>query len=70
MSLVRKCDKCGEEFYTDSRSEKGAYALVTTRWLDGDSTFDLCRDCYKLFKIDFLGVQTEQEFEEEFGLNA
>ena len=54
MSQMIEWDRCKKKMYADSRSDKGAWSVVNTTWIDGYSTLHLCRDCHSLFLIDFL----------------
>lgn len=68
MSQMIECDRCKKKMYADSRSDKGAWSVVNTTWIDGYSTLHLCRDCHSLFLIDFLKLYTAEEFCDEFGV--
>ena len=64
MSDMVQCDSCKKMFYTDSRTEKGAYVLVKIDDpLYGYSCVHLCRKCYRT-KFPFMleeweGVEDE-----------
>lgn len=64
MSDMIQCDSCKKMFYTDCRSEKGAYVLVKIDDpLCGYSWVHLCRKCYRA-KFPFM-FEEEEEVEDE-----
>lgn len=67
MSQIIECDRCKKKMYTDCRSHKGDWSTVNIDWIDGYSTIHLCKDCHKLFLIEFMKLYTSEEFDDEFG---
>ena len=68
MSEMIECDRCRKTFYTDSRSDKDAYAALTMDYIDGYSSFHLCKKCITeilpfLFPQEEFGFLYEQEDE-------
>lgn len=69
LSELIMCDRCKNKYYTDSRSDKGAYCEMRIIYTNGNGTMHLCKSCFRLFNTDFMRVYTEKEFDEEFGKN-
>lgn len=67
MSQMIMCNKCKKLMYADSRSEKGAYALLRIDYTDGLSSLHLCRICHRQFWTEFLRELTPEEYDDEFG---
>ncbi len=67
MSEMIRCDKCKKLMYTDCRSDKDAYCKLNVTYVDGYSTFHLCKACYRQFLTEFMRIKTPEEFDEEFG---
>lgn len=47
------CDRCNKAFYSDSRSDKDAYATIVVDFDRSQSYLHLCKSCYKEFYIEF-----------------
>ena len=67
MSSMVCCDRCKKTMYTDSRSEKDAYAIFKEDYIDGYSTFHLCKSCLEQFHVEFMKSYTLEEFNDMFG---
>lgn len=67
MSELIMCDRCKNEYFTDSRSSKGAYIEMRIIYTGGISAMHLCKKCFKAFQVDFMKEVTSEEFDEEFG---
>ena len=67
MSAMIKCDKCGSLMYTDSRSDRDAYAALSTDYVNGHSTMHLCKTCFRQFLTEFMRTWKSEEFDEMFG---
>lgn len=67
MSRMVMCDRCNAAFYADSRSNKGDYCGVNIDYIDGMSSFHLCRKCHKELWVSFLGTMSADEYDDEFG---
>lgn len=60
MSDMVQCDSCKQMFYTDSRTEKGAYVLIMIDDpLHGYSRVHFCRKCYGT-KFPFMLEEGEE----------
>ena len=53
--------------YTDSRSDKGAYSLHTMDYVNGHSSYHLCKTCLRQLLTEFLRMYTPEDFDDEFG---
>ena len=67
MSNIIRCDKCKKDMYADSRSDKDAYAQINTTYVDGYSTYHLCKVCFRQFLTEFMRTCTPEEFDETLG---
>jgi len=67
MSRMIRCDKCKKDMYADSRSEKGAYAIVKTEYVTGYSELHLCKVCFRQFWTEFLRDMTPEEYDDVIG---
>ena len=67
MSTAVICDKCGKAMYTDSRSDKDAYALIKIEYCRGYSEVHLCKVCYRQLQVEFLRHWTPEQFDYEYG---
>lgn len=67
MSVMIRCDKCKRTMFADSRSSKDEYAKVQTDYIDGYSTYHLCKICFRQFLTEFMGSWTPKEFDEMCG---
>jgi hypothetical protein len=67
MSELIMCDRCKNKYFTDSRSDKGAYCEIRIIYTDGNSTLHLCKSCYRLFRVNFMRQYSEEQFDDEFG---
>lgn len=68
MSTMIRCDKCKKDMYADSRSDKDAYAKLNTDYIDGYSTYHLCKACFRQFLTEFMRAWTPGEFDEMCGV--
>lgn len=68
MSELIMCDRCGNTYYTDSRTDKGAYCELRIIY-NGNSKFHLCKKCFKEFNVEFMKMGSDSEFYEEFGFD-
>lgn len=67
MSAIIKCDKCGSLMYADSRSDRDAYAALSTDYVNGHSTMHLCKTCFRQFLTEFMKTWKSEEFDEMLG---
>jgi len=67
MSSMIQCDKCKKTMYTDSRSDKDVYASLASNYIDGYSSYHLCKICFRQFLTEFMRTWTPEEFDEMFG---
>ena len=66
MLKMIRCDKCKKDMYADSRSDKDAYSRITTDYIDGHSTYHLCKVCHRQFVTEFMRIYTPEEYDDEF----
>lgn len=67
MSHMIECDRCKEHFYTDSRSEKDAYCIISIDYINGHSTIHLCKICHREFIVNFLKLMSYEEYLDNYG---
>ena len=67
MSNAVICDKCKKAMYSDSRSDKDAYASFTIDYCRNQSWMHLCKACYRQFCAEFMRDITPEDFDNEFG---
>ena len=62
-----RCDKCMKVMYNDSRSDKDAYCSISILYVDGLSSFHLCKVCHRQLFTEFLRFITPDEYDDEYG---
>ena len=67
MSSAVICDKCKKTMFTDSRSNKDAYATIKIDYCRGYSELHLCKSCYRQFRTEFVRDYKPEEFDDEYG---
>jgi len=67
MSSAVICDKCHKAMFTDSRSDKDAYAEFKIEYCRDFSQIHLCKICYRQFCTEFIRNCTPEEFDETYG---
>ena len=67
MSSAVICDKCHKAMFTDSRSNKDAYAKLRIDYVDGLSALHLCKACYRQLCVEFIRDCTPEEWDDIFG---
>ena len=65
MSHMIQCDKCKANMYADSRGNKDDYSTITTDYVDGHSTYHLCKICHRQFIVEFMRTKTPEKYDEE-----
>lgn len=69
MSTMIRCSKCKKDMYADSRSDKDAYASLAWNYINGYSSYHLCKTCFRQFITEFMRHMTPEEFDDLFGGN-
>ena len=64
MSELIKCDKCEKLMY---RSGKDVYCKINITYVDGYTTYHLCKVCHRQLLTEFLRTYTPEEYDETFG---
>ncbi len=67
MSSAVICDKCKKTMYTDSRSDKDAYAELKIDYCRDFSVIHLCKICYRQLLTEFIRSWKPEEFDETYG---
>ena len=67
MTTLIECDKCKKKMFADSRSERGAYCVLSIDYTDGLSTYHLCNTCHRQLLTEFMRVMTPEHYDEYFG---
>ena len=60
MSGAVICDCCGKAMFTDSRSDKDAYATINIDYCRNFMRVHLCKDCYKKAAKEYFGEEEEE----------
>lgn len=67
MSAMIQCDKYKKLMYSDSRSERNAYCSLKIEYIDGLSTFHLCKICHRQLLTEFIRCETPEDYDDAFG---
>ena len=67
MSNIIRCDKCGRYMYADSCGNKDDYAQIDITYIDGYSTYHVCKACFRQFFTEFMRTLPARRIDETFG---